>query len=204
MITHGQRRSRNDPCDNHVVARPARSIEKPRGQTREHPGQTMTDLQKARADLPNVPESVFRVWLDPLLEQQPWDAHSRFWRDVFLYKGLTYWQKLRWVRTEFTLHPNRLSEATQTRLKQMEMKFPAQHGGSPFLLAGRHPPQAENHQPLHCPNRQGARPLVIHRGNAGIDILEGAHRAFMLLAHARSSTKPAVSLSMAVDAWVTM
>lgn len=163
----------------------------------------MTDFQKARADLPNVPEDVFRRWLDPLIAQQPWNLQHRFWRDVFLYKGLTYWQKLRWVRTEFELHPRRLSDATRARLQQLELAF--LHD-----MAAPHSSWRQEIRPKlktisrHIVERgRIPGPLVIHQNGGTIDILEGARRTFMLLAHAHSSQRPK-SLSMAVDAWVTM
>jgi hypothetical protein len=163
----------------------------------------MTDFEKARADLPNVPEDVFRRWLDPLIAQQPWDAQHRFWRDVFLYKGLIYWQKLRWIRTELVLHPDRLSDATRARLQQLEtaLLHDMADPHSSWLKGTRARLKTISRHIVEKGRVPG--PLIIHRGSGVIDILEGARRTFMLLAHANSSQRPK-SLSMTVDAWVTM
>jgi hypothetical protein len=163
----------------------------------------MTELQKARADLPNVPEDVFRIWLDPLLEQQPWDSRHRFWRDVFLYKGLVYWQKIRWVRTELVLHPKRLSATTQSKLQQMESLFLHNIGNPHSSWIQETRPKLKTISRHILEKGRVPGPLVIHQDHGTLDILEGAHRAFMLFAHARS-TKRHASFSMAVDAWVTM
>ncbi len=63
----------------------------------------MDPKRKARVDLPNFPEDLFRTWLDERIEHMGWHPGSADWDALFLDRPLKFWQSVAWHRLKFTI-----------------------------------------------------------------------------------------------------
>lgn len=77
----------------------------------------MTREQRAaRNAFPEMPEELFTLWLDGLIEEEGWPLE---WRRVLLHRTVEYWQSLRWEERTIDLTRARITAETRRSVSQL-------------------------------------------------------------------------------------
>lgn len=154
--------------------------------------------QRARLDLPNVPEEIFRIWLDQVLEARGWPPAGAEWEEILLGRPLEFWRELKWTRELLPLAPSELGpRSLEAGLRVVDAD----------LLGNGEPPSPESTERLDalCEfiDARGTlpAPLILVSTLDGYEVADGRRRlAAMLAVAARRGADGFVPRR--VEAWV--
>lgn len=134
-------------------------------------------LEILKPDLPNMPDEVIEVWLITHFNRFGWPPSSnREWRYIFgLNREFSYFQSMRWERTEIALHPRLLSPtALQTIVGLVQTHYFGQFTAFSMMSDSRE--RLQNCTDYLKEHGNFPKPVILQDTPEGYEILDGNHR----------------------------
>ena len=163
----------------------------------------MTREQKiARLTLPNVPDDVFTLWLDPLITEHGWPPFADPWPRLLIQRTFGFWQSLRWKKQSIDLARSKVSGANRNHARGLAM---AAYAGVPneySELAFESEERLERISKYAETERSLPGALIFLRMPSGtLEVVDGKLR-LAVLAACEMSHGATCEISSTVAAWV--
>lgn len=79
----------------------------------------MNAFQQARAELPLMPEAVFKLWLDGRIEANGWPPDGATWSNALRGFPLSFWKHIQWSFDSLELRYESFTDRSQSLIKNL-------------------------------------------------------------------------------------
>jgi hypothetical protein len=156
----------------------------------------------ARSALPLFPPEVFDLWLNDRIKQNGWPPSGIEWEGFLFDEPLDFWGQLKWSKERVALNADKLSKRSR---RTAELLYEASVLKQDNILSQYIPNTRERFASVMAYALQHqALPgtLVLLQRDGSYDVVEGNHRAAVLLGLQSIQGHPNVPAIGKVEAWV--